>query len=217
MSKTSTRNSQTVPDLPDIGQPAASAIARQAPPVDSSGWRLCFVVPVTGLLISEQAQQAHPRASEGRLAHPTRRCAMPMNRSSSRRGCRCQVHGPLRNRGAVRAGAGRRVCPAACLPRLRRHALAYLVPTRGSALLAVRRLPVPVRVTSGTVFEATAAADALVPGHAAAHPGQNNVSALELTRQLGVSYRTAWLVKHKLLQAMALAESERQLQRPRRD
>jgi hypothetical protein len=26
-----------------------------------------------------------------------------------------------------------------------------------------------------------------------------------------VSYRTAWLIKHKLLQAMALAESERQL------
>ena len=40
---------------------------------------------------------------------------------------------------------------------------------------------------------------------------KNNVSALELTRQLGVSYRTAWLIKHKLLQAMALAESERQL------
>lgn len=40
---------------------------------------------------------------------------------------------------------------------------------------------------------------------------KNNVSALELTRQLGVSYRTAWLVKHKLLQAMALAESDRQL------
>jgi len=40
---------------------------------------------------------------------------------------------------------------------------------------------------------------------------KNNVSALELKRQLGVSYRSAWLIKHKLLQAMVLAESERQL------
>lgn len=40
---------------------------------------------------------------------------------------------------------------------------------------------------------------------------RNNVSPLELRRQLGVSYRTAWLVKHKLLQAMVLAESARQL------
>ncbi len=40
---------------------------------------------------------------------------------------------------------------------------------------------------------------------------KNNVSALELKRQLGVCYRTAWLVKHKLLEAMGLAESERLL------
>jgi transposase-like protein len=31
---------------------------------------------------------------------------------------------------------------------------------------------------------------------------KNGVSALELSRQLGVSYNTAWAVKHKLLQAM---------------
>jgi len=32
---------------------------------------------------------------------------------------------------------------------------------------------------------------------------KNNVSALELKRHLGVSYPTAWLVKHKLMQVMA--------------
>ena len=40
---------------------------------------------------------------------------------------------------------------------------------------------------------------------------KNNVSALELKRQLGVSYRTAWLIKHKIMQAMRLAEDGREL------
>jgi ribosomal protein L37AE/L43A len=40
---------------------------------------------------------------------------------------------------------------------------------------------------------------------------KNNVSALELKRQLGVSYRSAWLIKHKILEAMRMAESDRKL------
>jgi hypothetical protein len=40
---------------------------------------------------------------------------------------------------------------------------------------------------------------------------KSNVSALELTRQLGVSYRTAWLMKQKRLQRMRLAEADRKL------
>lgn len=67
-------------------------------------------------------------------------------------------------------------------------------------------------VTSGTVFEATKLP--LTRWFLAMQlltQAKNNVSALELTRQLGVSYRSAWLMKHKLLQAMVLAESDRQL------
>lgn len=67
-------------------------------------------------------------------------------------------------------------------------------------------------VTSGTVFEATKLP--LTRWFMAMQlltQSKNNVSALELKRQLGVCYRTAWLVKHKLLEAMRLAESDRQL------
>jgi hypothetical protein len=40
---------------------------------------------------------------------------------------------------------------------------------------------------------------------------KNNVSALELMRQLGVSYRTASLVKHKIMEAMRRREADREL------
>jgi transposase-like protein len=40
---------------------------------------------------------------------------------------------------------------------------------------------------------------------------KNAVSALELKRQLGVSYKAAWLIKHKLLQTMLLREDSRRL------
>lgn len=40
---------------------------------------------------------------------------------------------------------------------------------------------------------------------------KNNVSALELRRLLGVSYPTAWRIKHKLMQVMAEREAGRKL------
>ena len=40
---------------------------------------------------------------------------------------------------------------------------------------------------------------------------KNNVSALELKRHLGVSYPTAWLLKHKIMRVMTLREQWRQL------
>lgn len=40
---------------------------------------------------------------------------------------------------------------------------------------------------------------------------KTNVAALELMRHLGVCYRTAWRLKHKLMQAMAERDAERQL------
>jgi transposase-like protein len=67
-------------------------------------------------------------------------------------------------------------------------------------------------VLSGTVFEASKLP--LTRWFMAMQlltQSKNNVSALELKRQLGVCYRTAWLLKHKLLEAMRLAEAGRQL------
>jgi hypothetical protein len=40
---------------------------------------------------------------------------------------------------------------------------------------------------------------------------KTNMAALELMRHLGVCYRTAWRVKHKIMQGMAEREAGRQL------
>jgi transposase-like protein len=65
---------------------------------------------------------------------------------------------------------------------------------------------------SGTVFESSKLP--LPKWFLAMHlitQAKNNVSALELKRHLGVSYPTAWLIKHKLMQVMFLREESRQL------
>ena len=60
-----------------------------------------------------------------------------------------------------------------------------------------------VTLTAGTIFHATKLS--LVKWFQAMYfltQTKNNVSALELKRLIGVCYRTAWRVKHKLLQVM---------------
>ena len=67
-------------------------------------------------------------------------------------------------------------------------------------------------VTCGTIFQATKLP--LTRWFLAMHlltQAKNNVAALELKRHLGVRYKTAWLMKHKLLQVMYLREESRQL------
>ena len=41
---------------------------------------------------------------------------------------------------------------------------------------------------------------------------KNGISAMGLKRQLGVSYNTAWAVKHKLMQAMRELDDSQPLQ-----
>lgn len=67
-------------------------------------------------------------------------------------------------------------------------------------------------VIAGTIFAATKLP--LTLWFLAMHlltQAKNNVSALELKRHLGVCYRTAWLIKHKLLQVMVEREADRVL------
>lgn len=67
-------------------------------------------------------------------------------------------------------------------------------------------------VTAGTIFQATKLP--LTRWFLAMHlmtQAKNNVSALELKRHLGVRYKAAWLMKHKLLQVMAEREDRRVL------
>lgn len=64
----------------------------------------------------------------------------------------------------------------------------------------------------GTVFESSKLS--LPTWFLAMHlmtQAKNNVSALELKRHLGVSYPTAWLLKHKIMEVMRLREEGRQL------
>ena len=67
-------------------------------------------------------------------------------------------------------------------------------------------------VISGTIFEATKLG--LSRWFLAMHlltQSKNNVAALELMRHLGVCYKTAWLMKHKLMEVMRVREDTRVL------
>ena len=65
---------------------------------------------------------------------------------------------------------------------------------------------------SGTIFEATKLP--LRTWLLAIHlltATKTNMAALELKRHLGVDYKAAWRIKHKVMQAMAMREAPRQL------
>ena len=67
-------------------------------------------------------------------------------------------------------------------------------------------------LVSGTVFESSKLP--LPTWFLAMHlmtQAKNNVSALELKRHLGVSYPTAWLLKHKVMEVMLHREDSRRL------
>lgn len=67
-------------------------------------------------------------------------------------------------------------------------------------------------LVAGTIFESSKLA--LPKWFVAMHlvtQAKNNVSALELKRHLGVSYPTAWLMKHKIMEVMRQCEDTRQL------
>jgi ribosomal protein L37AE/L43A len=67
-------------------------------------------------------------------------------------------------------------------------------------------------LTAGTIFESSKLR--LSTWFLAMHlltQSKNFISALELKRHLGVCYKTAWLLKHKLMEVMRLREEDRRL------
>lgn len=83
---------------------------------------------------------------------------------------------------------------------------------KARAVFQCNRCKHQVSLTSGTLFADTKLplriwflAIYLLTQH------KNGISALALRRQLGVSYNTAWLVKHKLMQAMVERDQDRPL------
>ena len=69
-----------------------------------------------------------------------------------------------------------------------------------------------VSVTSGTIFEATKLPlTSWFLGMYLLTQSKNGVSALELMRQLGISYNAAWRLKHKLMQVMKERDDQRPL------
>ena len=67
-------------------------------------------------------------------------------------------------------------------------------------------------LVAGTIFESSKLA--LPTWFVAMHlitQAKNNISSLELKRHLGVSYPTAWLMKHKIMEVMLQREDSRQL------
>lgn len=83
---------------------------------------------------------------------------------------------------------------------------------KGKKLFQCSRCRRQTSLTSGTVFDASKLP--LTTWFLALYfisQSKNNVAALELSRLLGVSYNTAWLIKHKLLQVMQEREHSREL------
>ncbi len=75
-------------------------------------------------------------------------------------------------------------------------------------LFQCNRCKKQVRLTAGTVFQDTKLP--LTTWFAAIYhlaQGKNGISSIELARRLGVRQPTAWLVKHKLMRAMAAREA----------
>lgn len=82
----------------------------------------------------------------------------------------------------------------------------------GRGLYQCHRCHRQTSVTSGTLFAGTKLAlTKWLLGIYLLTQSKNGISALELARQLGICYNSAWLMKHKLMQAMLERERGRTL------
>jgi len=93
---------------------------------------------------------------------------------------------------------------------------------QGSVSWARRRGSQPLRLCAGCGYQCSLTAGTILQGTKLPlttwflamqliSGAKNGIAALELGRQIDVSYPTAWMIKHKLSQAMFVAEADRQL------
>lgn len=83
----------------------------------------------------------------------------------------------------------------------------------GRGLYQCHRCRRQTSLTAGTLFAGTKLAlTKWLLGIYLLTQSKNGVSALEMSRQLGICYNSAWLMKHKLMQAMLEREQGRRLE-----
>ena len=137
---------------------------------------------------------------------------MTMNRIQFQPDCRWPSSSSATEpRRSARRRCRRRAGPGLRLPGLRRCG-AHELRARRAAYWQCGACAHQCSLISGTIFEASKLP--LTRWFLAMQlltQSKNNVSALELRRQLGVSYRSAWLIKHKIMEAMRLREDRREL------
>ncbi|MCD9022105.1 transposase [Cohnella silvisoli] len=88
------------------------------------------------------------------------------------------------------------------------HSQAYLIHTRRLPLYECRACKAQPSLTSGTVMERTRTPLRLWFQAIYLHARPDGINALRLSQIISVTYKTAWLICHKLRYAMSQAEAE---------
>ncbi|WP_235426941.1 transposase [Cohnella kolymensis] len=97
-----------------------------------------------------------------------------------------------------------------CCPRCR-HPYAYVISTRRLPLYECQACRSQTSLISGTVMEGSRTPLRLWFQAIYLHARPVGINALQLSRIIGVTYKTAWLICHKIRHAMSLAERDQLL------
>jgi transposase-like protein len=87
------------------------------------------------------------------------------------------------------------------------HPHAYLISTRRLPLYECRSCSAQISLTTGTIMERTRTPLRLWFQAIYLHARPFSINSLQLSTTIGVTYKTAWLICHKIRHAMSVAES----------
>jgi hypothetical protein len=91
------------------------------------------------------------------------------------------------------------------------HGQAYRISTRRLPLFQCRACRSQTSLTAGTIMEGSRTPLALWFCAIHLHSTKDGVNAVQLSEMLGVTYKTAWLICHKIRHAMSRADSSKLL------